>query len=167
MKNTKASLAAMAAAIIGVMICGCGNSHKVSQNEQQPQTAVRTEWNDTSEHVSPFTKVRYEGNKVMVTYNGVEYELTAMNSLPVSDILTFCQGHYGERWQKRFAEDVVPVLNDMGHPLNPDHTVSLALVDIATGQSTDIASAVMTAENRSAVMEAERVAGVGKATAER
>lgn len=157
MTTTKINLAAMVAAVIGIsLICGCGNGHKQSQNRRQPQTAVRTEWNDTSNHLSPFTKVRYEGKKVMVTYNGVEYELAALDGVPVSEILKFCQAQYRDRWQKRFAEDIVPVMNDMGHPLNPDHTVSLTLVDTATGQNTDIASAIMTEENRSAVMEAER-----------
>jgi hypothetical protein len=159
MTTKKINLAAMVAAAIGIaMICGCGNGHKQSQKSRQPQTIVRTEWNDTSTHLSPFTKVRYEGEKVMVTYNGAEYELTALNGLPVSEILKYCHEQYGERWQKRFAEDLVPVMNDMGHPLNPDHTVSLTLVNVASGQSTDIAGAAMTGENRSAVLEAERQA---------
>jgi hypothetical protein len=157
MTTKKIKLAALVAATIGiVMVCGCGNCHKQSQNKPQPQTAIRTEWNDMSNHLSPFTKVRYEGEKVMVTYNGTEYELITLNGLQVSEILKFCRGRYGERWQKRFAEDLIPVMNDMGHPLNSDNTVSLTLMDTATGQSTDIVGAVMTGENRSAVMEAER-----------
>jgi hypothetical protein len=167
MTTSKINPAVAGVAVIGIaIICGCGNNHKQSQNRQQPQTIVRTEWNDTSMHLSPFTKVRYEGEKVMVTYDGAEYELTALNGLPVSEILKFCHEQYGGRWQKRFAEDLVPVMNDMGHPLNPDHTVSLTLVDAATGQSTDVASAAMTEENRSAVLEAERSAGTGKTTAQ-
>ncbi len=156
MTTTKIKLAAMVAAVIGIaMICGCG---KQSQNRRQAQTPVRTEWNDVSTHVSPFTKVRYEGEKAMVTYNGTEYELTAMNGLPVSEILKFCRAQYRGRWQKRFAEDIVPVMNDMGHPLNSDNTVSLTLMNTTTGQSIDIASAIMTGQNRSAVLEAERSA---------
>jgi hypothetical protein len=147
----------MAVAIIGIVaICGCGNGHKQSQNRRQPQAIAPTEWNDTSTHLSPFTKVRYEGEKVRVTYNGAEYDLVALNGVPVSEILDFCHAQYGKLWQKRFAEDLVPVMRDMGQPLNSDHTVSLTLVDAATGQSTDIASAIMTEENRSAVLEAER-----------
>jgi len=155
MTSTKTRIAIISTAVIGAaMICGCGQSHAKKQNEQPKNTPAPTEWNDSSTQLSPFTKVRYDGEKVMVTYNGVEYELTAINGLSTSEILDFCRSQYAEKWQKRFAEDLVPVLHDMGHPVSADHTVSLTLIDTKTGQKTEIASAAMTQENRNAVQRA-------------
>src|SRR5215472_11955884 len=129
MKTEKSHMAAVVAAVIGIaMVSGCGNGHKQSQSKRLPQTAIRTEWNDPSNHLSPFTKVRYEGQKATVTYNGAEYELAALDGVSASEILKFCRGRYGERGQKHFAEDLVPVMKDMGHPLNSDNTVDLTLV---------------------------------------
>lgn len=59
-----------------------------------------------------------------------------------------------ERWEKRFAEDLVEVLSLMGHPPGP--TVSLALTDPATGTATTVPRAPMTTENRRAIWQARR-----------
>jgi tetratricopeptide (TPR) repeat protein len=115
---------------------------------------------DTAKYLSPFTAVHFDINdinKVVVAYNGSEYGLAAIDDLPVADILDFCRRQYGrpqqvEGWaQKRFAEDLAIVLSDMKHPVNPDNTVSLTLVDPKTGQQTVIAHAQMTAKNREAI----------------
>ena len=98
-------------------------------------------------------------NKVVVAYNGSEYELAAIDDLSVTDILDFCRRQYGqpplgEGWaQKRFAEDLVIVLSDMKHPVSSDNTVSLTLVDPQTGQQKIIAHAPMTGKNRAAIFQ--------------
>ena len=186
--KSKMNLITGVSVISAVIFCGCG--HDTAQNGSNTPTAqstpapAPTEWNNNATRLSPFTKVQYDGDKVMVTYNDAEYELTAINSLPVSDILSFCKSNYRDAWQRRFAEDLVPVLNDMGHPINADNTVRLSLVDPASGKNDEIASAVMTLQNRQAVhaaFEASRpadkntgelkiaflVAGGGSATGER
>jgi hypothetical protein len=155
---TIAKLMTLGAAFLGLaIICGCGHSDTAKQDARQSQTAnVQTEWNDYGNNLSPFTKVRFDNEQVMVTYNGAECELAAINGVSTPELLQFCHQQYKDRWQKRFTEDLEPVLHDMGHPVSADNTVSLTLVDPATGQTTDIASAIMTAENRAAVLGAEK-----------
>jgi|GEM_PF-7051996 len=105
--------------------------------------------------VSPFTHVRFAGDKVFVMYLGNESELAAVNGQPTVDILAFCRAKYGEHdMYKRFAEDLVVVLSEMGHPAGDDNTVSLALLDPVTGAKQDVTHAPMSAENRRAVFNA-------------
>jgi hypothetical protein len=105
---------------------------------------------DVSTHISPFTMVRFAGDKVAVTYAGVDYELATVNDVPTSEMLAFCRKQYGDRlWKKRIAQDLVIVLADMGHPvISVDHTVALTLVDPTTGQQKTVKNAPMTEENR-------------------
>src|SRR5437667_305177 len=109
---------------------------------------------DPSAQLSPFTKVRYDGDTVNVTYDGVEYQLAAMDNLSTADMLEFCRKHYGKLWQKRFAEDLVAVWKDMGHPINAEHTVNLTLVDAKTGEEKTVKGAIMSNENRALVRHA-------------
>jgi hypothetical protein len=138
--------------ISAAIFCGCGRNQATPSATQS--TLPPTEWNNDTTKLSPFTRVQYEGEKVMVTYGGVEYELATINSLPVSDILNFCKSSYGNGWQRRFAEDLVPVLNDMGHPISAQNTVSLSLIDPKSGERQEISSAIMTEQNRRIVHEA-------------
>ena len=100
--------------------------------------------------LSPFTSVEFSGDTVKVTYAGADCELAMIDNVPVADLLDFCKGKYKDAWQKRLTEDLVVVLEDMGHEINPDHTVSLTLVDPKTGIKKDVPHALMTAENRRA-----------------
>lgn len=102
--------------------------------------------------ISPFTAMRFEGDKVMVTYSGAEYELAGIDNLTISSILTFCKSQYRD-WQKRIAEDLPVVLQDMKQPLKADHTVGLTLLDPNSGEKKLIANALMTEENRQAIMK--------------
>ncbi len=103
--------------------------------------------------VSPFTKVRFDGDKMFVTYLGTEYELAAVNDVTTADILKFCGQQYGDGMaQKRLGEDMVVVLSDMGHPAGADNTVKLALVD-GNGSTNTVEHALMAPENRAALYE--------------
>ncbi|MDR3459450.1 MAG: protein kinase [Verrucomicrobiae bacterium] len=117
---------------------------------------------DKAKALSPFTAVHFDTNdinKVVVVYNGYEYRLADIDDLPVADILDFCRRQYGkppleEGWaQKRFAEDLVIVLSDMKHPVNPDNTVKLTLIDQQTGHGKIFYHAQMTKENRDAILQ--------------
>jgi len=133
-----------------------------AQENQTDGTAVKPIGAGSS-GVSPFTKVRYEGDNVMVTYSGVEYELAAINNLSTSEMLGFCRRQYKRLWPKRLAEDLPTVLADMGHPVDASETVSLVLVDPKTGERKTIERASMTAENRQAVHAALVRDGNGEA----
>jgi hypothetical protein len=102
---------------------------------------------DASTHISPFTMVRFDGDKVFVTYSGTNYELASVNNLPVQQVLDYSRIHYGNLWKKRFAQDLVVVLSDMGHPIPADHTIALTLLDPATGQLKTVPNALMTEKN--------------------
>lgn len=115
-----------------------------------------------SQWISPFTKVRYQGDKVIVTYTGSEYKLAAINDLPTPQMLEFCRGRYKDLWQKRFAEDLVIVLADMGHPVKAEKTVSLTLIEPNTGKKKTVEHAAMTKENRQAVSKALRSGEMGQ-----
>ena len=97
--------------------------------------------------------MRFDGDNVLVTYAGTEYQLGAINGVSASEIVEFAHDHYRDQWQKRCAEDLIATLAEMGHPVS-GQTVSLSLVDPASGQSKDIADAKMTSENRNQVRNA-------------
>jgi RNA polymerase sigma factor (sigma-70 family) len=133
---------------------------RVKQNqlyEREPDPVARP-----SLRLSPFTHVKYDGDKVLVTYDGADYELAGVNSLSTAQMLAFCHETYKDQWQKRFGEDLVIVLSDMGHPITADKTVGLTLVDSKTGETKTIEHAVMTPENRQAVSAALREDGIVK-----
>ena len=65
--------------------------------------------------ISPFTDVRFVGERVMVTYGGKDYEWLELDHLTVEDIIESAKERFGSRWQKRVAEDLVEVLWTMDH----------------------------------------------------
>jgi len=89
-----------------------------------------------------------------VTYSGAQYELAAINDVTTPELLGFCRAQYKDSWQKRLAEDLVIVLEDMKHPVNAEQTVSLTLINTKTSVKTNIEHAAMTAENRRSVKNA-------------
>ena len=103
--------------------------------------------------ISPFTAVQFDGDKVMVTYSGAEYELASINGVTAADMVAFSHSRYGDSWERRISEDMLVVLTDMGHAPDADHTVSLALTDSKTSERKEIEHAPMTAENRRAIMK--------------
>lgn len=124
-----------------------------ARSEQAQKKPVPTPWNNTSMMVSPFTAVRFEGDNILVTCAGTEYQLGAINGVSAQDILQFSRDQYRDSWQKRVAEDLMVVLDEMGHPVDGDK-VSLTLVDPATGQSKEMADAKMTSGNRRLIHQA-------------
>lgn len=148
MKKILIILGIVAIAFVIGIVSGA-NKTKVKSGAQKRLTQF-----SPNAQLSPFTAVRFDGDKVMVTYDGSEYELSAIDDLQISDLLNFCRDKYKDAWQKRFAEDLVVVFSDMGHPINADHTVSLALIDSKTGEMKNIAHATMTEENRQTIHDA-------------
>ncbi len=103
--------------------------------------------------ISPFTAVRFDGDNVFVTYENAEYQLLAINTASTDDLVSFCKNEYKDRWQKRIAEDIVIVLNDMKHPVTADRAVSLELADPKSGEKKLIEHAPVTEGNRQKIME--------------
>jgi hypothetical protein len=102
--------------------------------------------------LSPFTSVKTSTNSVRVRYEGHEYEVESINGLTTGEMLEFCRKEYGDRWEKRFAEDLVEVLAAAGHPMGKDNTVKLVLKSAEDGKEMTVERAAMTEENRRAIM---------------
>lgn len=101
------------------------------------------------ERLSPFTKVVFDGDVVLVDYDNKTWHWMELNEISVKKIVESAKDQFGDRWKKRISEDLVEVLDGMNH--RPGETVSLTLVDPKTKDSRFIENAVMTYENRRAV----------------
>lgn len=97
--------------------------------------------------VAPFSGVRWQNNLPVVLVGDDWWPLVSIDDILVEHIMKFAQKNYGDRARKRFAEDLVEVLDKMGH--EPDRNVMLELRE--SDESTRAVSARMTAENRSRV----------------
>lgn len=95
---------------------------------------------------SPFTAVRWQQDVPFVRFKGEWYRFESLDGLSRQQILDFAKAEHGRRWQKRFSEDLVEVLQGMGH--QPEVSVSLVLSK--DGQSASYQGR-MTKDNRRAV----------------
>jgi tRNA A-37 threonylcarbamoyl transferase component Bud32 len=103
--------------------------------------------------LSPFTEVVCHGDNVKVRFEGQEYELVSISDLTSKQILDYCRREFADRWEKRFAEDLVEVLAGMGRPMASDQTVKLELRAAGDGRALTVERALMTHENRDAVRQ--------------
>lgn len=102
--------------------------------------------------LAPFTDVRWGGDSPMVEIDGDWYLLLSIDELDVKAIVAFCQETYGGKWRKRFGEDLVQVLTEMGH--RPGNTVRLDLHSVGPDGERRVRDVAMTAENRRKVWAA-------------
>lgn len=105
---------------------------------------------------APYAALRWDDDAAQVELDGTWYALLSIDGQKVEDILAYCRKTWPDRWQKRFAEDLVEVLTGMQHP--PGDTVVLGLRDEKSGAVTLRSDVPMTNANR----EALRKAGGGR-----
>ena len=113
------------------------------------EIATRSELNDNAHNTSPFTEVRFEGEQIIVTYDGKAYRWLEIDEIKVEDIVSSAKSRFGAKWEKRVAEDMVDVLRGMDY--QPGGTVKLGLLDLETEQAFVVENALMTKENRQAI----------------
>ena len=113
--------------------------------------------NSTPPKLSPFTAVRFEDDRVIVTYEGKDYQWLELDKIKVEDIVAAAMKKFGQRWQKRISEDLIELLWEMGH--RPGNKVDLRLRDLATSRDFDVENAPMTRENRSVIRANQQQAG--------
>jgi len=113
--------------------------------------------------LSPFTAVEFDGETPLVRFEGKWYRLVQLDSIEAGKIVAFCKERYRGKWQRRFAEDLVEVLEAMGK--QPGRTIALRLTDKQTGKERRVSEAPMTKENRQAVWEARHTARFDAAAA--
>ena len=114
--------------------------------------------------LAPFTGVRWQGDAPIVEVNALWFKLLSLDGTPVEAIVAYVKSRYprGDEWQKRFTEDLVQVLNNMGRP--PGWKVALALESLEGGQRTTV-TADMTRENRQEAWRKRQPAAVAAALA--
>jgi hypothetical protein len=105
--------------------------------------------------LAPFSAVRWKEAVPEVRVNSeVWYQLLELNGLPADKIVAFCKETYGDRWQKRFEEDLVEVLSKMNH--TPGEAVTLKVLDLKSKKTTALDKVPMTKENRRALWQARK-----------
>ena len=109
-----------------------------------PAPATRAD--EVPDKASPFTAVRWEGDQPIVRFEGSWYSFEGLDGLSKAEILAYAKGAHGDRWKKRFSEDLVEVLQGMGHA--PGVEVRLAL---QRDGETLVETGRMTEENRRSV----------------
>jgi hypothetical protein len=102
--------------------------------------------------LAPYSGVRWSGEVPQVKVGDTWYGLVAIDGQPAGAIVTFCQSHFADQWQKRFEEDLVAVMAQMG--TRPGAKVKLSLKALDTGAMLERAGVPMTHENRQAIWRA-------------
>jgi len=96
--------------------------------------------------LAPYTDVRWGEEVPVVRIDGEWHLLYSIDGIDVKEIVAFCQRTYGAKWQKRFGEDLVQVLSEMGHA--PKNTVRLDILSTGPDATRSIKEVAMTAANR-------------------
>lgn len=99
--------------------------------------------------VAPFTGVRWANNRPVVRVQNTWSPLVSVNGILTKQIMEFADENYGKIARKRFAEDLVEVMDQMGHPLDWMVTLELKAED---GQ-TRIVETRLTEQKRSLVRQ--------------
>jgi len=107
------------------------------------------------EKAAPWDRVRFVEQGVDVRVARVWHSLVSIDGIRSDDVLAYCKRRYGDRWQKRFAEDLVEVMAGMDK--RPGAAVDLVLLD-ADGNMVVKKAVPMTLENRQAVRAGEPAA---------
>lgn len=95
------------------------------------------------EKASPFTAVKWEKEQPIVKFNGEWYQFEKLDRFSKKQLLEYCMQRFGDKWQKRFSEDLIEVLKEMNY--KPNKKVQLVLSK--NGKSQTITS-TLTTENR-------------------
>ena len=82
------------------------------------------------------------------------YQLISLNGIPAAEIVEFSKQTYGDKWQKRFEEDLVELLTRMGHP--PEDSVTLEVQSLVSGRMRTLKDYPMTYANRRTIRNAAR-----------
>jgi hypothetical protein len=69
------------------------------------------------EHTAPYSAVKWLQSNPYVMIDGEWYLLVQLQGIESAKIASFCKNEYGEKWQKRFSEDIVEVMQKMGKSL--------------------------------------------------
>jgi hypothetical protein len=103
---------------------------------------------------SPFAAVRWQVSQPEVKIGDEWFKLVSLDDVPATEILAFSKQEHGEKWQKRFEEDLVELLSRMGYP--PGDTVKLTVETLTSAETQTLNDVRMTEANRRAIYTAAR-----------
>ncbi len=115
--------------------------------------------------LSPFDSLRWKGESPEVQVENTWYGLVSINDIPVSEILDYCKSAYRSRWDKRFCEDLVQAMSEMGKP--PEREVKLVVTNLGTGKKKTLSKVRMTADRRNRLRDAQPRVGEAERTVNR
>ncbi|WP_286177860.1 serine/threonine-protein kinase [Rhodopirellula sp. JC639] len=116
------------------------------RSEFQRSESQRTEPQRTEPpKLSPFTRMEFNENQVLVTYHSQRYQLLQIDHFAIDDLVQKAQAHFGKIWKKRLSEDLVQVFWSQGH--FPGESVRLKLKRPKSGKVVSVV-AKMTEANR-------------------
>jgi len=102
---------------------------------------------------APYSGLRFRADGVPeVELDGTWYELVAIDGDPVGEMLEWCREAFGGMARKRFAEDLVEVLERRSGRA-PGDAVELSLRELGTGGEVLVENAPMTEANRQRIWE--------------
>ena len=133
---------------------------EANQGEPKPLGVLLSRFrrSDDFPELSPFQAVRWSEEIPEVQVDGDWYQLVSLDGISAGEIVDHCLSEHGRRWKKRFGEDLVQVLLEMGH--EPGREVDLELQG-ADGTKVELNSVEMTEENRQAIWKANQAEGGG------
>ena len=103
---------------------------------------------------SPFGAVRWQESQPEVRLDGDWFKLVSLDGLPTSQIMDFSRRTYGDKWRKRFEEDLVELLIGMKHP--PQDNVTLVVGSLTSSQTWVREDVPLTEANRQAIRAAAK-----------
>lgn len=134
------------------MITNCGGPYvdpigrkMLEQSISDSQRKLVTK--DRYAKVALYSGVRWENDRPIVRVQDKWSPLVSIDGLPIDIIMDFANKEYGDIARKRFAEDLVRLLTEMGH--EPERNVTLGL-ESEDGRIEQI-PILMTEENRNLV----------------
>ena len=108
---------------------------------------------DAGSKVSPFAGLRWEGEVPVVKIGSEWFKLVSLDGIPAGDIVAFSQRPYDRKWQMRFGEDLVEVLDGMDH--HPENnTVQLVVEELDSPNRQTLDGVAMTKATRDAIRSA-------------
>ena len=112
---------------------------------------------DAGSKVSPFAGLRWEGEVPVVKIGSEWFRLVSLDGIPAGDLVAFSQRTYDRKWQMRFGEDLVEVLDGMDH--HPENnTVQLVVQELDSPDRRTLDGVAMTKANRDAIRSARTAA---------
>lgn len=110
------------------------------------------------ERASAFTAVKWENNEPIVQFENEWYHFEKLDHISKKELLDYCKKEFGDKWQKRFSEDLVEVLIE-GLNYKPNVQVALQLSkDGVTKEFTGF----FTLENRQRSLKYNRSKAISK-----